>query len=146
MAVIGSTIERKVEILKSYYALWDSGRNLVNSHEEKAFIVEAGNDPARTDLLIKTLLANQVDIYETQKALRVEAVEDYFGNSFKSKKFPSGTYIIPVDQPRARMVLTMLTKDFKLPQVTINEANSMFDDYREKKSRRKKSFYDGTAW
>ena len=146
MAVIESTVERKVEILKSYYEFWDSGRKLVNSHEEKAFIIEAGNDPARTDVLIKTLLANQVDIYETQKALKVKAVEDYFGNAFKSKTFSAGTYIIPVNQPRARMVLTMLTKDFKLPQVTIDEANKMFDDYQAGKSRRTKSFYDATAW
>jgi len=146
MSVIESTVEDRVEILKSYYDFWDSGRSLADSHEEKVFILETGHDPARTDVLINTLLASQVDVYETRGSLELKAVEDYFGNTFTSKTFSSGSYVIPVNQPNARTVLTMLTKDFKLPQIIIDEADRMFAEYQAGNSEETKDFYDVTAW
>jgi hypothetical protein len=148
LAVIETAVGARDELLRDFAAFWRS----VDPAPEKAFLIERGSDPGRADLLIETLLANRVDVFKSNSALKIRDLHDYFGRQWNEREFPAGVYVVPVAQPRARLVLTMLRKHLELPEVT-REAAREFRRNREKAGFYNPNigitryiFYDVTAW
>ncbi len=148
LAVIETSVGTRKELMEDFAAFWRSAR----AAEEQAFLIERGSDPARADLLIETLLANRVEVFKSKKDLSITNVHDYFGRHWNERAFPAGVYVVPVAQPQARLVLTMLRKDFELPKVT-RDAAGEFRRNQEKAGFDNPNigatsyiFYDVTAW
>ena len=148
LAVIENSVGAREELMEDFAAFWRSAR----ATEEQAFLLEQGSDLTRADLLVETLLANRVEVFKSKKELSLANVHDYLGRQWNERSFPAGGYVVPVAQPRARLVLTMLRKDFELPKVT-REAAREFRRNQEKAGFYNPSigatgyiFYDVTAW
>jgi hypothetical protein len=152
LAVIEAAVAAKKELMEDYAGYWRSALELEKTSTEKAFLVEPSSDPGRANDLVDVLLANQVEVYRTTSNMKALRVHDYFGGRWEEKSFPTGVYVIPVGQPRARLVLTMMKRDFPLPEETKKEAE-VFRRNREKVGFRNPKisstrylFYDVTAW
>ena len=148
LAVIETSVGARKELMADFAAFWRGAR----AAEERAFLIERGSDPARADLLIETLLANRVEVFKSKKDLSITNVHDYFGRHWNERSFQAGVYVVPVDQPQARLVLTMLRKDFELPKVTRDAAREFRRNqekasfYNPKIGATGYIFYDVTAW
>ena len=148
LAAIETSVGAREELMEDFAAFWRSARVA----EEQAFLLERGSDPARADLLIEMLLANRVEVFKSRNELSLTNVHDYFGRHWNERSFPAGVYVVPVAQPQARLVLTMLRKDFELPKVT-RDAATEFRRNQEKAGFYHPNigttgyiFYDITAW
>jgi hypothetical protein len=152
LAVLETAVAERVELLDDFAAFWRSALGLEGRVPEKAFLIEPGTDPGRVHLLIDTLLANRVEVYQAPNPRTFEGVTDYFGRRWDERSFAAGTYVVPVSQRQARLVLTMLRKELELPAVTQQDALS-FRENQEKPGFRNENiesttylFYDVTAW
>jgi hypothetical protein len=152
LAVIETAVAAKSELMEDFAAYWRSALELPRTSTEKAFLVDPGPDPARANELVRVLLANQVEVSRTTSDGKALGVHDYFGGRWKEKSFAAGTYVVPVGQPRGRLVLTMMRKHFTLPEETLQEAE-VFRRNREDATFRNAAlpgsgslFYDITAW
>ncbi len=152
LAVVETAVAAREDLMEDYAGYWRSALELEGKSPEKIFLVEPSSDPGRANELIQVLLANQVEIYRTTAEWKARGVHDYFGGRWSERSFPAGVYVIPVGQPQARLVLTMMRKDFPLPEETRNEAE-VFRRNQEKAGFRNPNvsattylFYDVTAW
>ncbi|HEX9724158.1 MAG TPA: M14 family zinc carboxypeptidase [Vicinamibacteria bacterium] len=152
LAVLETAAAARVELLDDFAAFWRSALTLEDRVPEKAFFLEPGADPGRVRLLIETLLANRVEVYQTAEQRAFEGVTDYFGRRWNERSFPAGTYVVPVGQAQARLVLTLLRKELELPAVTQQDALSFRQNQEKPGFRNEKIesttylFYDVTAW
>ncbi len=152
LAVLEAAAAARQELLKDFAGFWRSALELERAAPEKVFVIDPSDDPARARRLVDVLLANRVEVYRTSSALELRDVHDYLGGEWRQRSFSPGTYVVPVGQPRARLVLTMLRKDFSLPEQTLEDAH-VFRRNREKAGFRVRGisstsslFYDVTAW
>ena len=152
LAVLETAVDARRELLADYLDFRRSALELAKGVKEKAFIVEPGSDPERATLLLEILLANRVEVYRTTAAVKARGVHDYFGRRWNEKVLPAGAYVIPVAQPQARLLLTLMRKDFPLPEVTLKAAEAFRRNrekagyYNPKIGRTTNLFYDVTAW
>ncbi len=152
LAVMESAVAARVKLLEDFAAFWRTAPTLEERVEEKAFLLEPGTDPSRARLLIETLLANRVEVYQTEEQMTLRSVSDYFGQQWNERSFPSGTYVVPVGQSQARLVLTMLRKQLELPasarqdalEFRRNQEKAGFNN--EKIESTTYLFYDVTGW
>jgi len=152
LAVLEAAAAGRQELLKDFAGFWRSALELERTAQEKLFLIDPADDPPRARRLVDVLLANRVEVYRTSSELELDDVHDYLGGEWRQRSFPAGTYVVPVGQPRARLALTMLRKDFSLPEQTLEDAQ-VFRRNREKAGFRVRGisstsslFYDVTAW
>ncbi len=152
LAVLEASAKGRRELLTDYLDFRISALELAKQGEERAFIVEPGSDPARAALVLEILLANRVEVYRASSPFRARGVHDYFGKRSSERDFPAGVYVIPAAQPQARLLLTLMRKDLRLPEVTLEAAETFRAKqekagyYNPKIGRTTYLFYDVTAW
>ena len=152
LAVIETAVSARRQMLQEFVDYFRSGSTLDQSVPEKAFIVDPSRDPGLAHAVVEVLLANQVEVFRSDQEIAARQVHDYFGNNWQSTTIPAGAYIVPVSQPRARLLLTLMRKDLGLPQVTLEAAEKFRQNqesagyYNSKVGRTTYLFYDVTAW
>jgi hypothetical protein len=103
-------------------------------------------------MLLEILMANRVEVYRTTRELDLQQVHGYVDDTPASKSFAAGVYVIPVDQPQARLLLTLMRRNLDLPQVTLEAAEDFrrrqetAGYYNPKIDKTTYLFYDVTAW
>jgi hypothetical protein len=152
LAVLETAVAARRELLQDYLDYWRSAPGVAASAPERVFVVDPRKDPVQSSLLLEILTANRIEVYRAAADVEARSVYDYFGRRWGEKTFPSGTFWIPVDQPRVRLLLTLMRQDFRLPEVTL-QAAEIFRQNREKAgftnpkiSSTTYLFYDVTAW
>lgn len=152
LAVMETAVASRAELLEDFARFWRTAPSIGDRAPESAFLIEAGNDPGRARNVVETLLANRVEVYRTERETPFESVSDYFGRRWAERRFPAGTYVVPVSQAQARLVLTLLRKQLELPAVTRQKALDFRRNqekagfYNEKVESTTYLFYDVTAW
>ncbi|MGB6334932.1 MAG: M14 family zinc carboxypeptidase, partial [Thermoanaerobaculia bacterium] len=150
--VIETAVAARRELLTDFAGFFRSALELADAGPERAFIVDPGNDPGRAWQLVEILMANRVEVYRTTRELELQQVHGYVDATSTSKSFAAGVYVIPVDQPQARLLLTLMRRNLDLPQVTLERAEEFRRQqetagyYNPKIDKTTYLFYDVTAW
>jgi hypothetical protein len=152
LAVIEAAVASRQELLRDFSDYFHSALTLDRSVPEKAFVIEPTGDPDRTRHLLDVLIANRIEVFKADHEFTIRDARDYFGNSWSSRRIPEGSYVIPVAQPQARMLLTLMRNDLQLPEATRVEAQEFRDKqevagyYNPNVGMTTYLFYDVTAW
>jgi hypothetical protein len=95
----------------------------------RAYVLDAGRDPALARRLALTLASNGVEVGEALDPFRAAG-----------RDFPAGSFVVPLDQPAARLVRNLLD-----PEVPMDPA--YVQRQRERRAERlRDEIYDVTAW
>jgi hypothetical protein len=152
LAVIEAAVDDRQELWREFTEYFRSALTLDRTVPEKAFIIEPSTDPTRTRHLLGVLMANRIDVFQTRDAVEAREVHDYYGNDWDARRIPAGSFVIPVAQPQARMLLTLMRNDLRLPDVTLADAREFRDNqevagfYNRNIASTTYLFYDVTAW
>ncbi len=141
--------DNREEILKYYYDFRKSAMEEADKEQFKQYILPPGDDPARVDSLVELCLRHQIEVYRTNKPVSSQRCQTYFDRVSKSRRFPAGSYIIPLKQPQKRLLKalfepspTLEDKFLKQVYATIERNKKLGKDVPKEPLW----FYDVTAW
>ncbi len=95
----------------------------------KAYVVDAGTDPARALQLARRLAAQGIEVRRVTEPVTVEG-----------RTFPAGSLVVPLAQPAGRLARNLLD-----PSITMDEQFIEEQDRRRKRGQGDQ-IYDVTAW
>jgi len=107
---------------------------------ERVFTFVSKGNATRESSLLRTLLAQGIEVYRASGDFEASAVVRSLGSAEDSATFPAGTYVIPVAQPQGSMVESYFDFD---PRFS-SESLQLERESLERKGRSK--VYDVTAW
>jgi hypothetical protein len=99
------------------------------SGDVRQYVLAPGTDPARALRLAELLVAQGIEVRLTEEELRVG-----------DRRFPAGSYVVPLAQPAGRLVRNLLD-----PRVPMGD-EFVKEQERRRQKRLPDQFYDVTAW
>ena len=106
----------------------------------EAFIIVPGPNPGRTDRLVQLLIDQGIEVKIADEAITVDRARSWRETRATKKRFPAGTYVVPLRQPLGRLAKTILEFDPRMK-------TSFLEEEREELERRGDSkLYDVSAW
>ncbi|MBK7260160.1 MAG: hypothetical protein IPI01_20620 [Ignavibacteriae bacterium] len=108
--------------------------------QPRAYAFVRENDPGRADRLVQVLLQQGIEVSQTGREITASNATPSMGGAPKNVLLPRGSYIVPMDQPSARLARAILEFDPHMTTAFLQE---------ERKDLEKKSdsrLYDITAW
>ena len=128
------------ELLWDFYREKKRAIEYKTSYPVRAFIFSPGKNTARTNRFIETLLLQGIEVHVARKNFVANDLHDFWGEILKEKRFPLGTYIVPLGQPMRQLIQAILEFDPRMPDSFLVEERHELE--RNKHSR----IYEVTAW
>ncbi len=149
LAALETLVDHSAGILRYFYDFFRTGMEEVDREALKAVVLLPQADEGRRDALVRLLLRHGIEVYRLREAIRSGSASDYFDRTPRALEAPAGSYLIPLRQPRKRLIKTLLEPDPKLEQAFLDqvEATAARNSRLGVKSRKESlGFYDVTAW
>lgn len=149
LATLEVLADNREGILNDFYNFFKSGMDEVDTESFKTYVLHDKSDPERTNELIELLIRHNIEVYRSGRNVTSARSQNYFDRKFKSKTFASGSYFIPVRQPKKRFLKTMFEPDPEMEASFMKdvEARRKRDAKLGTTSRKEgPGFYDITAW
>ena len=149
LATLEVLADHREEILLDFYRFFASGMSEVENEQFKAYVFPPGPDKGRLNDLMRLLKRHRIDVYRSPKSLSSERAQTYFNRNPRPMEFPAGSYVLPLRQPKKRLLKTLLEPDprmedkFRREVEAVRRRNRMLGP-RSPKERL--GFYDVTAW
>ncbi len=106
----------------------------------QSFLFVPTKNKSRTDQLVEILLSQGIEVYQATKDFKAGKLYDFWGGFSSQKKFPKGTYIVPLDQPLSPLIRAILEFDPQMSPSFLRQERKAL----EKKHRTK--MYEVSAW
>jgi hypothetical protein len=121
---------------------------LVDYHQQRkeatkntgAFIFAPTRNQARANRLIETLLQQGIEVHVAQADFEARDLTNFWGESFKRKRFPAGTYIVFLNQPSSVLIQAIMEFDPRMKTHFLEEERHHLGKFKETK------IYEVTAW
>lgn len=149
MATLEALADNREGFLRYFFEFFETGMREAESEEIQSYVLLPGKDPGRLHDLVELLLRHRVEVYRLEADLVVEEARTYLDRSIQSRDLPAGSFVIPLAQPRKRLIQTLLEPEPKLEERFLREmAERMERDSRLGSRVRKEGsqFYDVSAW
>ncbi|MDJ0838293.1 MAG: M14 family zinc carboxypeptidase [Acidobacteriota bacterium] len=149
MATLEVLADNRKAVLLDFYAFRKSAMDEADKETYKTYVLEPGRDPGRLADLLDVLLHHKIEVYRTDKEVQGKKVRTYFDVVAQNRRFPAGSYIIPLKQPQKRLVKVLFQPDPKMSDVFMAEVEAKrARNAKLGTSTRKErlGFYDVTAW
>lgn len=108
IATLKATCDNREKRLLDFYGFFKEPLEYGPAGPVRTYIVDPSRDPSRSGRMIDLLLAQGVRVYRSSGAFALDGLHTYMVKAASSKKFPAGSYIIPMDQPEKRLIATLL--------------------------------------
>lgn len=144
--------ENRREMLKDYLKFKQSAIEESRSHKVKAYVLPASNDPERNETVVNLLLRNGVDVMKTKDSFAASGIQPVFKGSQGIRSFNTGSFLIPMAQPQARILRVLMERDSRIPEDYLNKVKEAHE--LSKKAgyinpniwTTTEPFYDVTGW
>ncbi len=149
IATLEVLADNRKGILMDFYNFFKSGMDEASSEPYKTYIIHEQNDDGRTKDLIDLLLKHHIEVYKTKSPVSAKKSQTYFDRNFKAKTFPTGSYVIPMRQPKKRFLKTLFEADTKMEDAFLREVEARrLRDSKLGLDTKKEGhgFYDVTSW
>ena len=123
VATLWTAAHQRQKLLLDTYEFWRSA--LEQTFPASAYVLTPDSEPGRVAQLVDVLLRQGVRVGRAVRPFRVREGIDYLGRRVKNRTVPAGAVVVPVRQPEARLVATLMEPEVALPDTF---------------------FYDITAW
>jgi hypothetical protein len=111
-----------------------------STDETQEFILGLDGDPRRTEKLVALLLDQGIEVRRAVGPFVNPGVRDDADGAPQTRRFPAGTFVVPVAQPEGRLAATLLARNVPLDEEFLHE------QVRRRNKRLDDQFYDVTAW
>ncbi|MDH3528419.1 MAG: hypothetical protein OEQ28_02535, partial [Acidobacteriota bacterium] len=115
----------------------------------KSYVIHELDDPGRVNDLIETLLRHNIEVYSSPRDLSARRSQTYFERTSASSTYPAGSFVIPLRQPKKRLIKTLFEPDPRMEESFMDDvAARRMRDARLGTASNKEGpgFYDITAW
>ena len=113
LIALDETVRQSKEMLRNFYKKgWDSWQKGLAQPPYAILIPEDQGDPARVAQMVGRLMGQHIEVSRAQNAIQV-----------KDGSFPSGTYVVQLDQPYRNYAVDLLT-----PQNYPKDGEAPYDD------------------
>lgn len=111
------------------------------SGAEGALLFVTHSQPAREDFLLRSLMAQEIEIYRSTRDLRISGLRSFWSDeTAKESTVPEGTIFVPLRQPLRRLVETICAFD---PQM---EEEFLRTERRRLEKEHRSRLYEATGW
>jgi len=149
MATLEVLADNREAILQYYYNFRKTGMEEVDKEQFKQYILPMGYDEGRLNSLIELMLRHKIEVYKTDSPIQSQRAQTYFDRKSKTRKFPAGSYIIPLKQPQKRLLKVLFEPDPKLEEKFLKQVEATKKRNKKLGTDARKEplwFYDITAW
>lgn len=149
LATLEVLADNREGILLDYYRFFKDGMDEVTNEKFKTYVIHEQDDPGRAAELIELLLRHNIEVYRAGSSIRSASAQDYFDRTNRTKNFPAGSYVVPLRQPKKRLLKTLFEPDPEMEEDFMKDvARRRARDARLGSSAPKEGpgFYDITAW
>ena len=121
LAAVGLAAEQRGPLLEDY---WRARRDRLQTGDRAgAFLLGPGADPGRTLALVRLLQRNGIEVVRTTEPVPTAKLEPIFLGEAPTQA-PAGSYLIPMDQPRAPLAMALLEKDARMGPIPSYDATA----------------------
>lgn len=149
MSSLEVLVDNREAILRDFYNFRKTGMEEVDKEQFKQYILQPSDDEGRLNSLIELLLRHKIEVYKADTPIASQKAQTYFDRKSKARKFPAGSYIIPLKQPQKRLLKVLFEPDPKLEEKFLKEVEATKERNRKLGTDVSKEplwFYDITAW
>ena len=107
---------------------------------QRVFAVVPGADVERHARLLRTLVLQGIEVFESSAEFRATNALGSFGAEEAERTFPAGTWLVPAAQPQGALVRAYLDFDPRIDAETLREEREHLERGKDSK------LYDITAW
>ena len=150
-----TTLETAAKIraarLQDYYDYRKTAMSETAGEKMKRIVIDPSKDRVKTAELIEVLQRMKIEVGVTNNAFSSKSAHDYEtkDSSAGTKNFPSGSYVIDLNQPQKRLIKALLEQDTPQDKAFVEDNLARFkrNEMRGKgQSKEDYGFYDITAW
>lgn len=110
-ATLKTTVAQREKRLRDFHEFFKVAIEEGKRGQVKAYIVPPAIDQARALKMLRLLKEQGVELLKAQKEFTVPDARTYFLTKPTVKKFPAGSYIIPLDQPSKRLIVALMEQE-----------------------------------
>jgi len=132
-------VNNRVDILHDYRA----AREAIIENGRKhplTFIIRPDNDELKTKRFIERLTTQGIEVEQVTAPFTVSSVSNIYGQSFKQKGFPAGTFVISTAQTQGALAKAILEFDPHLKQ------DFLLEERRELEKHSGSRMYETSTW
>jgi hypothetical protein len=140
MSNLKTLAANRVAILQDYLTHRRSQVAATAPGAQRAYLLTAAPNDSRTQQFLNTLLAQGIEIWQTNKPFAATHAVHTLGVRLEQREFPAGTLVIPAQQPQGALVRAYLDFDPRMSEALLTEERASLE--RDEGSK----LYDITAW
>lgn len=149
LATLEVLADNRNDILRDYYNFFKNGMDETSSEPFKTYVIHEQSDPGSAKELVDLLLKHHIEVYKANSPISAKRSQNYFDRNFKAATFPAGSYVIPLRQPKKRLIKTLFEADTKMEDGFLKDVEARRQ--RDSKlgldvSKEGHGFYDVTSW
>lgn len=110
-ATLRVTAENRERLLRDFHQFFKDAVHEGMSGPIKAFIVDPENDAPHAAEMISLLMNQGIEVLKASEPFTLDGLHTYFSSTSLSKKFSSGVYIIPMNQPEKRLINALMEQE-----------------------------------
>ena len=128
------------EVLADYLAGRRASCDASTAIGQRSFILRTGSQPSRERWLVRTLLAQGIEVFRTAETTFTVNDVEVLGEKNEKRDLPAGAFVIPAAQPQGALVRAFLSFDPRLDKAVLT------DERTELEAKGRSKMYDVTAW
>ena len=151
LATLETTAKNRQSRLQDYYDFRRSALTEAATDRLKRVVIVPGNDPQSAAHVVGLLLRNGIEVTRLRQPLSSRAAHPYISarSAAVAQTFPTGSYVIDLNQPQRRIAKAMLEPEAELQRTFVEREYAKFHRNRrrgEEADKEDYGFYDITAW
>ena len=123
-ATLKATAAHREARLRDFTSFFTQSMDEGRTGPVKAYLIDPGKDPARAATLVSVLQQQGVEVRQATQSFSLDGLKTYFSTSTISRKFPAGSYVIPLYQPLKRLIVALMEQEPKLSDTVFYDISS----------------------
>ncbi|UCH63484.1 MAG: hypothetical protein JSU77_03270 [Fidelibacterota bacterium] len=140
VTTITTAARNRRELLRDFTDQFQAGLKLGMQGPIRRYILPLGPDDRNNLDLSALLIALGIEVQEAEESFAVKKVSTHLGQRAGRMRFPTGTLIVPLEQPRHALLKAIFEPESELDRTFIEE------ELRRHEERLPDRIYDVTAW
>lgn len=151
LAALSVTAKNKNDRLKDYYDFRANAMRDSANWKMKRVVIVPDKDPVKAAELVELLRRSNIEVKVAASPFSSTSAHSYLQKSSPAgnRSFPTGSYIVDVNQPQAVLIKSILEQDTPQDKAFVDDNMARFRRNQMKGADQQKEdygFYDITAW
>ena len=140
MSTCQTTAKYREKLLRDFYIFHKTAIEEGRDGPIKELLIVPDKGSSDAEKLVRKLIQHGIQVRVAEADFENSRVRNYADNRLNERKLPEGTYVVRMDQPKKRLIQTIVEKEAELSEKFIQEQT------QRKKNELPVQIYDITAW